>query len=62
MANWTAGEILRQSGRLAVVTGAAGGLGFESALALAAAGAHVVLTVATLTNVRRPSTQAECAS
>jgi NAD(P)-dependent dehydrogenase (short-subunit alcohol dehydrogenase family) len=44
MANWSAADIPRQSGRLAVITGATGGLGFETALALAAAGADVVLT------------------
>ena len=37
-------EIPSQLGRLAVVTGATGGLGYETALALAKAGAEVVLT------------------
>jgi NAD(P)-dependent dehydrogenase (short-subunit alcohol dehydrogenase family) len=37
-------EIPAQLGRLAVVTGATGGLGYEAALALAKAGAEVVLT------------------
>uniref|UniRef100_Q07NH1 Short-chain dehydrogenase/reductase SDR n=1 Tax=Rhodopseudomonas palustris (strain BisA53) TaxID=316055 RepID=Q07NH1_RHOP5 len=40
---WTRGDIPSQRGRLAVVTGATGGLGYETALALAAAGAEVVL-------------------
>ncbi|EIF28835.1 short-chain alcohol dehydrogenase [Burkholderia sp. Ch1-1] len=44
MANWTTADIPRQTGRLAVITGATGGLGFETALALAGAGANVVLT------------------
>jgi NAD(P)-dependent dehydrogenase (short-subunit alcohol dehydrogenase family) len=46
MANWTSADIPPRSGRLAVITGASGGLGFETALALAAAvaGADVVLT------------------
>ena len=40
---WTRVDIPSQSGRLAVVTGATGGLGYETARALAAAGAEVVL-------------------
>lgn len=43
MADWTIADIPRQSGKLAVVTGATGGLGYETALALAGAGATVVL-------------------
>ena len=37
-------EIPSQLGRTAIVTGATGGLGYETALALAKAGAEVVLT------------------
>lgn len=44
MKNWTARDIPSQHGRLAVITGATGGLGYETALALAGAGARVVLT------------------
>lgn len=40
---WTTVDMPSQSGRLAVVTGATGGLGYETARALAAAGAEVVL-------------------
>ena len=40
---WTEADIPDLSGRTAVVTGANGGLGFQTALALAGAGAHVVL-------------------
>jgi NAD(P)-dependent dehydrogenase (short-subunit alcohol dehydrogenase family) len=40
---WTETDIPDLSGRTAVVTGANGGLGFQTALALAGAGAHVVL-------------------
>ncbi len=44
MAGWTSADIPPQGGRTAVVTGATGGLGYETALALAGAGATVVLT------------------
>jgi NAD(P)-dependent dehydrogenase (short-subunit alcohol dehydrogenase family) len=44
MAGWTIKDIASQSGRVTVITGATGGLGFETALVLAAAGAEVVLT------------------
>ena len=44
MTDWTIADIPSQAGRTAVITGATGGLGFETALALAGAGATVVLT------------------
>jgi NAD(P)-dependent dehydrogenase (short-subunit alcohol dehydrogenase family) len=44
MSGWTIADIPPQSGKTAVITGATGGLGFETALALAGAGATVVLT------------------
>ncbi|WP_371422325.1 SDR family oxidoreductase [Tardiphaga sp.] len=44
MSDWTTRNIPALEGKLAVVTGATGGLGFETAVALAAAGAEVVLT------------------
>ncbi len=43
--SWTAADIPKQEGRVAVVTGANGGLGLANARALAAAGAHVVMAV-----------------
>ncbi|MFJ9433605.1 SDR family NAD(P)-dependent oxidoreductase [Streptomyces sp. NPDC101490] len=42
---WTTADIPDQTGRTAVVTGANTGLGFQTAAALAAKGAHVVLAV-----------------
>jgi NAD(P)-dependent dehydrogenase (short-subunit alcohol dehydrogenase family) len=44
MSDWTTADIPSQRGRLAVITGATGGLGYETALQLAGAGATVVLT------------------
>lgn len=43
MAGWTARDMPPQHGRVALVTGATGGIGFEVARALAAAGAEVLL-------------------
>src|SRR5262249_13959959 len=44
-ARWTSGDVPGQRGRLAVVTGANTGLGFQTARVLAARGASVVLAV-----------------
>lgn len=44
MTDWSIADIPPLAGKLAVVTGATGGLGYETALALAGAGAEVVLT------------------
>jgi NAD(P)-dependent dehydrogenase (short-subunit alcohol dehydrogenase family) len=44
MTDWSTADIPPLNGRTAVITGATGGLGYETALALAGAGANVVLT------------------
>jgi NAD(P)-dependent dehydrogenase (short-subunit alcohol dehydrogenase family) len=48
MSDWTTANIPDQTGRTAVITGANTGLGYETAAALAAKGAHVVLAVRNL--------------
>lgn len=48
MTKWTTEDIPDQTGRTAVITGANTGLGFETAAALAARGARVVLAVRNL--------------
>src|SRR3979490_253802 len=48
MSKWTTANIPDQAGRTAVITGANTGLGYETAAALAAKGAHVVLAVRNL--------------
>jgi NAD(P)-dependent dehydrogenase (short-subunit alcohol dehydrogenase family) len=44
MTDWTTADIPSLSGKTAVITGATGGLGYETALVLAGAGAFVILT------------------
>lgn len=48
MTRWNAADIPDQTGRTAVITGSNTGLGYETARALAARGAHVVLAVRNL--------------
>src|SRR3954447_4903057 len=48
MGKWTTADIPDQTGRTAVITGANTGLGYETAAALAAKGAQVVLAVRNL--------------
>jgi NAD(P)-dependent dehydrogenase (short-subunit alcohol dehydrogenase family) len=52
---WTAEDIPTQSGKLALVTGASGGVGFETALALAKAGASVIVAARNAEKARRAS-------
>lgn len=51
--SWTAADIPDQAGRIAVVTGANTGLGYEIARMLAARGAHVVLACRDVDKARR---------
>jgi len=48
MTKWTTADIPDQTGRVAVITGSNTGLGYETAAALAAKGAHVVMAVRNL--------------
>ncbi|MGN7778086.1 SDR family NAD(P)-dependent oxidoreductase [Mycolicibacterium sp. 22603] len=57
MPRWTTHHIPDQSGRTAVITGANTGLGFETAKALAAHGAHVVLAVRDTDKGKRAAAQ-----
>ncbi|MEW5809528.1 MAG: SDR family NAD(P)-dependent oxidoreductase [Actinomycetota bacterium] len=50
---WTAADVPDQSGRVAVITGANSGIGYEAALVLAGRGARVVLAVRDLTKGRQ---------
>src|SRR5258708_5149113 len=56
-AKWTSDDVPGQQGRLAVVTGANTGLGFETAQVLAARGASVVLAVRDVEKGKRAATR-----
>ena len=51
---WTASDMPDQTGRVAVITGANTGLGLETASALAAQGASVVLAVRNVDKGKAP--------
>jgi NAD(P)-dependent dehydrogenase (short-subunit alcohol dehydrogenase family) len=57
MAKWTNADIPDQTGRTAVITGANTGLGLETAAALAARGARVVLAVRNLEKGKQAATR-----
>jgi NAD(P)-dependent dehydrogenase (short-subunit alcohol dehydrogenase family) len=66
MNDWSVASIPSQHGKLAVVTGATGGLGYETALALAGAGAEVLVAgrnaekgSAAITRIRRVAPSAK---
>src|SRR5262245_42126964 len=56
-ARWAGGDVPGQQGRLAVVTGANTGIGFETAQVLAARGASVVLAVRDIEKGKRAAAQ-----
>jgi len=62
MSKWTATDIPDQTGRLAVITGANTGLGLETAMALTAHGATVVLAVRDLDKGKDAATKITAAS
>ena len=57
MTKWTTADIPDQTGRTAIITGANTGLGYETAAALAAKGAHVVLAVRNLAKGKDAATR-----
>jgi NAD(P)-dependent dehydrogenase (short-subunit alcohol dehydrogenase family) len=62
MSNWTTAHIPDQTGRTVVITGANTGLGYETAAALAATGAQVVLAVRNLDKGKEAARRIEQAS
>ena len=62
MSKWTTADIPDQTGRTAVITGANTGLGYETAAALAAKGARVVLAVRNVDKGRDAATRIQQAT
>lgn len=62
MAKWTTADIPDQTGRTAVITGANTGLGYETAAALAAKGARVVLAIRNLDKGKEAANRIEQAT
>ncbi|MFV1365985.1 SDR family NAD(P)-dependent oxidoreductase [Mycolicibacterium elephantis] len=61
-AKWTAADVPDQSGRVAIITGANSGLGYDTAAVLADKGAHVVLAVRNLDKGRQAVDQIKSGS
>lgn len=61
-AKWTAADVPDQSGRVAIITGANSGLGYDTAAVLADKGAHVVLAVHNLDKGRQAVDQIKSGS
>ena len=59
---WTASDVPDQSGRVAIVTGANSGLGYDTAAILADKGAHVVLAVRNLDKGKEAAEKIKAAS
>ncbi|MDT5003308.1 MAG: hypothetical protein QOJ24_484 [Mycobacterium sp.] len=59
---WTSADVPDQSGRIAVITGANSGLGYDTAAVLADKGAHVVLAVRNLDKGRQAADRIKAAS
>ena len=59
---WTSADVPDQSGRVAIVTGANSGLGYDTAAVLAGKGAHVVLAVRNLDKGKEAVDQIKAAS
>jgi NAD(P)-dependent dehydrogenase (short-subunit alcohol dehydrogenase family) len=62
MAKWTDADIPDQSGKLALVTGANSGIGFEAARALAARGATVILACRDVGRAEQAAAQIQAAA